>query len=133
MIFVLDASVAIAAARSAEVAHLRARTVVDRVLRGEDSIVVPSIFGIEVVAGLTRRGHDVAAAEAFVDALLSPPSESITIGPVRAAMIRRTAAASRLRAADACYVWAAQRRGLALCTLDGEILLRSVGVRVYAP
>ena len=47
MIFVLDASVAIAAARSAEVAHLRARSVVDRVLRREDSIVVPSIFGIE--------------------------------------------------------------------------------------
>jgi predicted nucleic acid-binding protein len=41
--------------------------------------------------------------------------------------------ASRLRAADACYVWAAQRRGLALCTLDAEILARSVGIRVYAP
>lgn len=43
------------------------------------------------------------------------------------------AAASRLRATDACYVWAAQRHGLSLCTLDGEILLRSFGIRVYAP
>ena len=102
MIFVLDASVAIAAARPAEVAHLRARSMVDRILRGDDAIVVPSLFGIEVVAGLTRRGHDAAGAEAFVDALLAPPSETITLGPVRAAMIRRTAAASRLRAADAC-------------------------------
>jgi predicted nucleic acid-binding protein len=133
MIFVLDASVAIAAARPAEVAHRRARSVVDRILRGDDSIVVPSLFGIEVVAGLARRGHDAAGAEAFVDALLAPPSEAITIGPVRAAMIRRTAAASRLRAADACYVWTAQRRGLALCTLDADILARSVGIRVYAP
>ena len=133
MIFVLDASVAIAAARPAEVAHLRARSVVDRILRGDDAIVVPSLFGIEVVAGLTRRGHDAAGAEAFVDALLAPPSETITLGPVRAAMIRRTAAASRLRAADACYVWTAQRRSLALCTLDAEILTRSIGIRVYAP
>ena len=133
MIFVLDASVAIAAARPVETDHQLARSVVDRVLRGSDSIVVPTLFGIEVVAGLARRGHDPGAAEAFVVALLSPPSQSITIGPIRAALIRRTAATMRLRAADACYVWVAQRRGLALCTLDREILVRSVGVRVYAP
>ena len=133
MSLVLDASVAIAAARSVEVAHARARAVVDRVLRGEDSIIVPAIFAIEVVAALARRGHDVAAAEAFVDALTATPSETITIGPVRAAKIRRAAAAHRLRAADACYVWLAQRRGLPLCTLDDEILARSIGVRVHAP
>ena len=107
--------------------------VFDRVLRGEDAIVVPAIFGIEVVAGLARRGHDAAAAEAFVDALTSAPAVTITIGPIRAVKIRRSAAALRLRAADACYVWTAQRRGLALCTLDGELLSRSLGIRAFAP
>ena len=97
MTFVLDASVAIAAARSVEVAHARARVVVERVLRGEETIVVPAIFGIEVVAGLARRGHAVAAAEAYVDALTSAPAETITIGPIRAAKIRKSAAALRLR------------------------------------
>lgn len=133
MSFVLDASVAIAAARPVEVGHARARAIVDRVLMGAEAIVVPAIFGIEVVAGLARRGHDVAAAEAYVDALTSEPAETLTIGPIRAARIRRAAAASRLRAADACYVWIAQRRGLALCTLDGDILSRSLGIRAYAP
>ncbi len=133
MTFVLDASVAIAAARKSEPAHARARAVVDRVLRGDETIVVPAIFGIEVVAGLTRRGHDREASEAFADALTSTPNETITIGPVRAARIRRTAAAFRLRAADACYVWTAQRRGLSLCTLDDEIIARSLGVNAYAP
>lgn len=133
MSFVLDASVAIAAARPVEAGHARARAVVDRVLLGVETIVVPAIFGIEVVAGLARRGHDVAAAEAYVDALTLAPAETMTIGPIRAAKIRQTAAALRLRAADACYVWSAQRRGLALCTLDGEMLSRSLGIRAYAP
>lgn len=133
MIFVLDASVAIAAARPSEVDHARARAVVEGVLRGEDAIVVPSLFGIEVVASLARRGHPVVAAEAYVDALLAPPAETITLGPIRAARVRRCAAALKLRAADACYVWTAQRRGLGLCTLDREMLSRATGVRCFAP
>jgi predicted nucleic acid-binding protein len=50
MKLVLDASVAVAAARPIEVAHQAARQRIARVFRGEDDIVVPAIFPIEVGA-----------------------------------------------------------------------------------
>ena len=120
-------------ARPSEVHHASARAVVEGVRRGEDVLVVPSRFGIEVVASLARRGDPVAATEAYVDALLAPPAETITLGPIRAARVRRCTAALKLRAADACYVWTAQRRGLDLCSLDREMLARVTGVRCFAP
>ncbi len=53
-------------ARPSEVHHASARAVVEGVLRGDDVLVVPSRFGIDVVASLARRGHPVAAALAFL-------------------------------------------------------------------
>jgi len=124
---VLDASVVIASERPIEPGHTRSRATVDRVLRGDDEIVVPAIFRIEIVAGLARRGHDALAVEHLVDALLVPPAESLTLGPRRATLIARFAARHRLRAADACYAWIASHRGVPLVTLDEELVRRSPG------
>jgi len=124
---VLDASVVVASERPTEPAHLRSRARFDLVLRGDDDIVVPAIFGIEVVSALARRGHDAAAAERLVAALATDPAQTLVLGPRRSASIARFAARYRLRAADACYAWIAFRRGLALVTLDDEVLRRAPG------
>jgi predicted nucleic acid-binding protein len=58
---VLDASVAVAAARPSEPFHAISRARVARVLAGDDEIVVPAIFPIEVGASLARVGEPTAA------------------------------------------------------------------------
>jgi predicted nucleic acid-binding protein len=52
MRLVLDASVAVAAARVGEPAHDAARARLTRILRGADEIVVPTLFSVEVTAAL---------------------------------------------------------------------------------
>lgn len=47
-----------------------------------------------------------------------------TIGPLRARRIRDLAIASRLRAADAAYVWLAAQEAVPLVTLDREMVQR---------
>jgi predicted nucleic acid-binding protein len=56
MRLVLDASVAVAAARPNEPSHAASRARIERVLAGSDEIVVPAIFPIEVGASLARVG-----------------------------------------------------------------------------
>jgi predicted nucleic acid-binding protein len=53
--------------------------------------------------------------------LMSMALSVVTIGPVHAQRIRDMAIASRLRAADAAYVWLAARELAPLCTLDREL------------
>lgn len=120
MRLVLDASVAVAAARPREPGHRRSRTRVDDVLSGTDGIVVPSLFGIEVAASLARIGVALPAIRSYVDALLAGAAV-VTLGPRAARRVRETAMRWRLRAADAVYVWLAEREGVPLCTLDEEI------------
>lgn len=124
MKLVLDASVAVAAARPNEPSHAVSRARVTRVLAGNDEIVVPAIFPIEVGASLARVGEPSAAVCAYVDMLMSVVSSVATIGPLRARRIRDVAIASRLRAADAAYVWLAAHEGAVLCTLDQEMAQR---------
>ena len=125
MRLVLDASVAVAAARPTEPSHAASRARIARVLAGSDEIAVPAIFPIEVGASLARVGESTAAVCAYVDALMSVASTIATIGPQRARRIRDTAIALKLRAADAAYVWLAVQEGAPLCTLDNEIAARA--------
>jgi predicted nucleic acid-binding protein len=125
MKFVLDASVAVAAARPDEPFHAASRARVTRVLAGHDEIVVPAIFPIEVGASLARVGEPTAAICVYVDTLMSVAVAVATIGPLRARKIRDMAIASRLRAADAAYVWLAAHEGVPLCTLDREMVQRA--------
>jgi predicted nucleic acid-binding protein len=125
MKLVLDASVAVAAVRPREPSHQPSRRRLERVLRGPDVVVVPSIFTIEVAAALGRVGEDPLAIRALVAAFDRPPHEIVTIGRVRARQILEVAVACRLRAADAIYVWLAANRRIPLCTLDEEVLERA--------
>ncbi|GAC1352233.1 MAG: hypothetical protein NVSMB1_13070 [Polyangiales bacterium] len=133
MRFVLDASVAIAAARPTEPRYAAAHARVVRVLLGADDIVVPALFVFEVGAALARRGEASAKVKAYLRALTAREGCIVTMGPKGANRILEMACATRLRGADACYVWLAARDDLPLCTLDREIAARAVGYCEVVP
>ena len=124
MKLVLDASVAVAAARPNEPSHARSLARVSRVLRGGDDIIVPALFPIEVGSALARVGEPPDAVRAYVDALVAAALVVFTIGPSAARRTRDLAIVSKLRAADATYVWLAARESVPLCTLDQELANR---------
>lgn len=126
MKLVLDASVAVAAARPGEPKHRAARRRVETVFSGMDGIVVPTLFSVEVAAALARVGVALPAIRTYVDELLAG-AEVIPLGPLAARRSREAAMRWRLRAADAVYVWVAERHGLPLCTIDGELDRRAGG------
>lgn len=121
--YVLDASVAVAAVRPGEPSHQAARARLVALLAGLDSIVVPAIFDVEVTSALVRGGAANATVQQYLDRDLAA-RELVTIGPRAAHAISGVAARTRLRAADAAYVWVASSRGLPLITLDHEIAQR---------
>lgn len=134
MIYVLDASVAVAALRDGEPGHAAALKRCMPLFAGRDEIVVPSIFDIEVTSALVRRGVDPDRIAAFLDRHLVS-RRLVNIGPrvVRAALA--VVNATRLRAADALYVWLAARENIPLVTADSEVIRRAplVGARTLAP
>jgi predicted nucleic acid-binding protein len=71
-----------------------------------------------------RLGFDPTTVDAFIAALTEAPNEVVTIGPKRAHAAARVAVATKLRGADAMYVWLAAREAVPVCTLDREILAR---------
>lgn len=134
MRLVLDASVAIAAARTNEPSAAAARARVGRALRGQDELVVPSLFGIEVAGALARHGEAEDKTREYVARLTSAPHDVVPLGTARARRAMDVALAGRLRGADAVYVWLASSRGLPLCTLDHEMAERAAPFcRVVAP
>lgn len=134
MRLVLDASVAVAAARAREPSHRAARLLVAGILRGEDEVVVPAIFSVEVAAALARADEPTPAIRAYVDALLRMAARVVPLSPAVARRARETAMRWRLRAADALYVSLAEWESLPLCTLDPEMSRRGASVcEVIAP
>ena len=134
MRLVLDACVVIASTRAAEPSHAIAKARIERVLRGDDEIVVPSFFVVETSGALARLGQPQADIVALVDALTSSPHTIVTVGPRSARAARAVAIAARLRGPDALYVWLAAREGVPLCTLDHEIVTRgATHCQVIAP
>jgi predicted nucleic acid-binding protein len=134
MRLVLDASVAIASLRPNEPAYQAARVRLRRLANGDDVAVVPSLFIPEVAGALARFGFDAAGIDEFVEALTSAPHEVMTIGPKRARAAASIAVATKLRGADATYVWLAAREGVPVCTLDREIMERGAAAcRVMTP
>jgi predicted nucleic acid-binding protein len=101
---------------------------------GKDEIVVPAIFDIEVIAALTRRGLETKRVAGFLTQHLSQ-RKLINIGPRAIRGVNRILGLTRLRAADALYVWVAAREELPLVTLDEEVLARAslAGVEVTRP
>lgn len=127
MTLVLDASVAVAAARPREPSHAAARARVSKILRGDETMLVPTLFSIEVAAALARVGEPLPAIRAYVDALLAVAARVAPLGPRSAAQARETAMRWQFRAADAVYVWLAASRAVPLCTLDREMARRAGG------
>jgi predicted nucleic acid-binding protein len=124
MRYVLDASVAVASLRPNEPLHAAAVAHLSPLLKGRDSIVVPSIFRIEVASALARSGFTRAQVGRFVGGFLAHATV-VTIGPQRAKRIQAVAVATRLRAADAIYVWLAEAEGIPLVTADREVHRRA--------
>ena len=101
---------------------------------GDDEIVVPALFDIEVSAALTRRGLRASRVAEFLTRHLAQ-RRLVTIGPRAVRGANRILGVTRLRAADALYVWVAAREELPLVTLDQEVLARAglAGVTVTRP
>ena len=76
------------------------------------------------VAALVRRGAPPARVAAFLDTHFSSRT-LVTIGPRAVRAVRAVVNVTRLRAADAMYVWLAARDGLPLVTTDAEVLERA--------
>jgi len=134
MRYVLDASVAVAALRSSEPFHEAALRHCLPLFAGRNEVVVPAIFDLEVVSALVRRGADPERVTLFFERHFRA-RELITIGPQAVRAVRHIVGVTRLRAADALYVWVASREDAPLVTTDQEILARaiSVGVKAIAP
>lgn len=133
MRYVLDASVAVAAVRPSDSHHRAARSRLLSLLTGEDEIVVPAIFDAEVTSALVRGGAPPALCAAYLETDLAA-RRMITMGPRASQGVVAIVQATKLRAADAAYVWVASSRGLVLVTLDREISQRAGGLcRVEAP
>jgi predicted nucleic acid-binding protein len=121
--YVLDASVAVAAARPQEPSYAASFGRVSRVLAGLDQILVPALFRIEVASALARTGFEPKWIDAHVEHLLTS-ARVVVVGPVRSKRVQRVAMTAKLRAADATYVWLAGREAIPLVTLDEEVLIR---------
>jgi len=132
--YVLDASVAISSLRANDSNHARATAHLAPLLQGTDSVIVPSIFGVEVVASLVRAGVLARDARRAADLFLAR-ARVVSLGPRAARAAAGVAARTRLRTGDAIYVWVAERESLSLVTFDGEILARAhlAGVSAVAP
>ncbi len=130
----LDASVAVAALRDGEPGHAVALRRCLPLFGGRDQIVVPSIFDLEVTSALVRRGIAPDRVMAFFDQHLAA-RRLIAIGPRAVRAARTVLALTRLRAADALYVWVAARENLPLVTADREVIDRAsaAGVRTLTP
>src|SRR6202041_620702 len=78
--FVLDASVAISSLRGSDANHARAASHLAPLLQGMDSVVVPSVFDVEVVSPLAGGGGAAAAPRRAAD-LFAARARVVTLGP----------------------------------------------------
>ena len=130
----LDASVAVAALRAGEPGHADALRRCMPLFAARDQIVVPSIFDLEVTAALVRRGVTPDRVAAFLARHLAT-RRLVSIGPRAIRAARAVVNTTRLRAADALYVWVAAREDLPLVTADREVIQRAplAGARAVEP
>jgi predicted nucleic acid-binding protein len=122
--YVLDASVAVASLRPHEPWHRRALLRLTGLLACDDRAIVPALFEIEVGSALARASVAPSEIGPLVEEIVAH-CDVVTLGPKRAALIRRVAVRAKLRAADAVYVWLAASRGVPLATFDQEVRERA--------
>ena len=117
---VLDASVFIAAISPSEIHHRAARGLYDS--HAEDHVfLVPSLFRIEVLAALARRGEPDELLDT-ADVLVSGPRfHAVAVNDALIDTATHVARSVRLRAYDAVYVALALNRDASLLTLDADV------------
>ena len=121
---VLDASVFIAAISPAERHHDRAGRLFES-HPDTEQFLVPELFRVEVLAGLSRRGEPADLLDT-VDAVIRGPR--FHARPLDGELLERAvlvARNARLRAYDAVYVALALMWNEPLLMLDGEVVERS--------
>jgi predicted nucleic acid-binding protein len=95
VIYVLDASVAVAAVRRSEPGHVASRARLLRLLQGDDEIVVPILFDIEVTSALVRVGVAPTDVATYLATDLVR-RKTITLGPRAARAVVGIVHATRL-------------------------------------
>lgn len=121
---VLDVSVFIAAISPTERHHHRARRLFDG-HPDTEQFLVPELFRVEVIAGLSRRGEPADLLETVDAVIRGPRFHARPLDgelPERAVHVARVA---RLRAYDVVYVALALMWNEPILTLDGEVVERS--------
>lgn len=128
MTLVLDASIAVAAARPLEPGHRAAQRLIEDVLAQPGLLIAPTIFAVETAGALARVGRSAPEVLAYVGALIDAAEEIVELDRHTSIAIAELAARERLRGADAVYVWTADRHAAPLFTLDREMYRRGRAV-----
>ncbi len=120
---VLDASVFVAALSPTERHHAQARRLFER-LPESTPYLVPTLFRVEVIAALSRRGESVELLD-LVDAMMvGPRFHAVPLDSAVLDVALKVSRAARIRAYDAVYVAVAMQAEAPLCTLDREVRIR---------
>ena len=117
---VLDASVFVAAISPSEIHHDVARKLYDS-WPEDQAFLVPSLFRVEVLAALARRGEPNELLDTVEVLVTGPRFHGIAIDSSLIERATQVARIARLRAYDAMYVALALNRGAVLLTLDSEV------------
>lgn len=126
---VVDASIWVSVALTADRFHDPSRTSLDTQVSGGERLVAPSLVLVEVSGAIARRSGNVVQADAAVRRLETTPG--LRLESMEAALVReatRLAADLGLRGADALYVATAARFACPLVTWDAEVIRKTAGV-----
>jgi len=120
---VLDASVLVAAISPHEIHHAAARRLYESYSETL-AFVVPSLFRLEVLSALARRGEPGELLDTVEVLVSGPRFHTVTIDETLIALAMRVARTGRLRAYDAVYAALALDRKASLFTLDSDVRSR---------
>lgn len=117
---VLDASVYISLISPSEVHHEHAVRLVNSI-PDQEPFLVPSLFRVEVIAALARRGESAELLDTVAVLISGPRFHSVPVDASLIAQAMVVARAARLRAYDSVYVALALKEGATLLTYDLEV------------
>ena len=124
---VLDASVFVAAISPTEIHHPAARRLYDS-HPDDEAFIVPSLFRVEVLAALARRGEPKELLDTVNVLVSGPRYYPVAIDTPLIERAMQVARLARLRAYDSIYVALAMSRNAPLLTLDAEVRSRTTTV-----
>lgn len=126
--YVIDASVWVADQNRAEKGHQDSRAFLRTIRSRGEAVICPTLCTIEVVAAIVcPTGNRQFGKRALRRVRHFPNIEFAELTLPRQRRTERTAAALRLRGADAVYVALAREFGVMLITWDVEVLKRTSG------